>query len=445
MSSDLLSIARSGVRAARIQLDVTAQNITNASSEGYVRRSVSTEEVMTPGYVTQNRDVSLSGVRVSGVVRNADAFRQAEVRRTNADTSRFDTEVTGLEDVQASLENAGIYSAITGFESSLTQLAQDPTNSSMRATVIAAAQTMSNSFNIADNQLTSVAKGQQNGAADGVDQINAFAAELAKLNGRLSRMADSNSDRTGLLDQRDMLLQKMSDYADVTTSFSANGTVDVTLGGASGAPLVTGQTAKTLSMATADDGTISFAVDGGTVSISSGSLAGEQQVLAKIVETRKGIDDLAKSIVTTVNKAQGNGINLGGTTGVDLMSGDTAASIAMATTDGAAIATAASGAKAGSRDISNLTALRNALTTTNPAGTMDDLLYEASSAVQGRTTTRDALKTISDAAKTALSAQSGVDLDTEAINLTRFQQAFQASGRVMQVASTIFDSILALK
>jgi flagellar hook-associated protein 1 FlgK len=42
-------------------------------------------------------------------------------------------------------------------------------------------------------------------------------------------------------------------------------------------------------------------------------------------------------------------------------------------------------------------------------------------------------------------AQAGVDLDTEAINLTRFQQAFQASGRVMQVASNLFDTILAIK
>jgi flagellar hook-associated protein 1 FlgK len=76
---------------------------------------------------------------------------------------------------------------------------------------------------------------------------------------------------------------------------------------------------------------------------------------------------------------------------------------------------------------------------------MDTILYHASAAVQSRTTTRDALKTISDAAKTALLAQSGVDLDTEAINLTRFQQAFQASGRVIQVASDLFNSLLAIR
>jgi hypothetical protein len=40
MSSDLLQIGKSGAIASRIALDVTAQNITNASTDGYVRRSV---------------------------------------------------------------------------------------------------------------------------------------------------------------------------------------------------------------------------------------------------------------------------------------------------------------------------------------------------------------------------------------------------------------------
>jgi flagellar hook-associated protein 1 FlgK len=67
----------------------------------------------------------------------------------------------------------------------------------LRAAVIAAAQTMTNSFNIASNQLDAVAKGQQSGATDGVSQVNTLSAELAKVNARLSRMADASSDRSG--------------------------------------------------------------------------------------------------------------------------------------------------------------------------------------------------------------------------------------------------------
>ncbi|TFW25032.1 flagellar hook-associated protein FlgK [Duganella callida] len=39
---------------------------------------------------------------------------------------------------------------------------------------------------------------------------------------------------------------------------------------------------------------------------------------------------------------------------------------------------------------------------------------------------------------------SGVNLDEEASNLLRYQQAYQASGKVMQVASTLFDTVLSL-
>ena len=57
----------------------------------------------------------------------------------------------------------------------------------------------------------------------------------------------------------------------------------------------------------------------------------------------------------------------------------------------------------------------------------------------------EALKLSTGAVVAYLAAQAGVDLDEEAVNLVRFQQAFQASGRVMQVASDIFDSILGIR
>ena len=102
MASDLLSIAASGARAARGALDVTAQNIANASSEGYVRRSVRMEEVSAAGGQNRVGDLSLSGARIAGIHRHGDLFRQAEVRRTGSDLARADTELRGLENIEAS-------------------------------------------------------------------------------------------------------------------------------------------------------------------------------------------------------------------------------------------------------------------------------------------------------------------------------------------------------
>ena len=44
----------------------------------------------------------------------------------------------------------------------------------------------------------------------------------------------------------------------------------------------------------------------------------------------------------------------------------------------------------------------------------------------------------------AQQAESGVNLDEEATNLLRYQQAYQAAGKVMQTASTLFDVLLTL-
>lgn len=47
-------------------------------------------------------------------------------------------------------------------------------------------------------------------------------------------------------------------------------------------------------------------------------------------------------------------------------------------------------------------------------------------------------------AETAMQSESGVNLDEEATNLLRYQQAYQAAGKMMQIASQLFDTLLQL-
>jgi len=445
MASDLLSIGRSGALAARVALDVTAQNIANASTSGYVRRSALLAEVSSSGGIGTIGDVSLSGVRLDRVVRNADLFRQAEVRRTGADAARATAEVAGLENTEAAVEQSGVYDAMVKFEGSLQQLVGDPTSSALRANVIEDARTAASTFNIAANSLDSVGTGLRFEASDGVTQVNTLGQELARVNLRLARAADSSSDQTALLDQRDNLLQKLSGFTDVATTINADATVEVRIGGASGALLVQGGTAQTLGMTTAADGTISFDVGGTPTTLTGGALAGKALALVKLADVHTRLDTIANAMMAAVNAAQTSGVALDGSAGQPLFSGSSAATMAVALTDGAGIATAPAGAGANSRDPANLDALRSALATSGPTSALDGLLFDISSTVAGRTVTRDALTTIAGSARLSLDAQAGVDLDAEATNLVRYQQAFQASGRVMQAAKDIFDTLLAIR
>ena len=445
MASDLIGIAASGARAARAALDVSAQNIANAANPGYVRRSIDLAEVAGARNSSTQSDVSLAGVRIAGITRNADAFRQADVRRTGSDTARADAELGGLTQIESSVENSGIYNALTGFESALQQLGPDPTNASLRSSVIEQGRTLAGGFQIAAQELASVGKGLQFDAQAGVSQVNDIARQLALTNVRLTALGQGNSDQTALADQRDLLLDKLSKFGDITTTFAANGTVQVQLGGSSGPNLVAGGTPSTLTATTNPDGTLAYTVGAAPVAFSGGSLAGANLALTKLDAVSKSLDTIAGSIIATVNTAQANGVALDGTAGQPLFTGTTAATFGVAAVTGSAIATAPAGAGAGSRNAGNLTALQAALTAADPSGRTNALLFDVSATVASNTTTRAALKTISNNAQTALAAQSGVNLDDEAVNLVRYQQAFQASGKVIEIARSLFDTLLNLR
>jgi flagellar hook-associated protein 1 FlgK len=62
--------------------------------------------------------------------------------------------------------------------------------------------------------------------------------------------------------------------------------------------------------------------------------------------------------------------------------------------------------------------------------------------VQGASTAADLSKGVSASADAARAAQSGVNLDEEAARLLQYQQSYQAAAKVLQVAQTLFDTLL---
>lgn len=73
-----------------------------------------------------------------------------------------------------------------------------------------------------------------------------------------------------------------------------------------------------------------------------------------------------------------------------------------------------------------------------------ELASRIGNVAQQATISQDALAVVLDQAVLARDQVSGVSLDVEASNLIRFQQAYQANAKVMQVATDLFDRILSL-
>lgn len=441
MPSNLLNIGASGAMAARRALDLTAQNIANAGNPDYARRTLSMAEVASKSGIGIEPGNVLSGVRPDRVMRSDSMFLQNEARRTGSDLSRAEAELAGLSNAENAVEQAGIYGAVVDFEASLARLQADPLGSALRTAVLEDARALAQGFSIATQGLDAVEQGAQQSADAGVDKVNLLAAELARTNSGIARARDGSSDMAALYDRRDALLRDLTDLTGGTTTFDDRGRATLTLGGE---VLVTGAQANTFASSTNPDGSLAFSVDGNAAALTSGSLLGQSQALQAVGGLRTQLDDLAAEVITLTNTAQANGAALDGSAGQPFFSGSGAGDIALALTSGAQIATAPAGSPANSRDTSNLQALRDALANGGPAQSADALLFGLSSAIDARSVTRDALRTIADSAGAALQAETGVDLDQEATNLLRYQQAFQANGKVIQAAADIFDTVLGL-
>jgi len=72
---------------------------------------------------------------------------------------------------------------------------------------------------------------------------------------------------------------------------------------------------------------------------------------------------------------------------------------------------------------------------------MVSLVGNKTSEVQVTSSSQATLITQTQASQQAVS---GVNLDEEAANLLRYQQAYQAAGKLLQIATTVFDSLLAI-
>ncbi|MBU1264496.1 MAG: flagellar hook-associated protein FlgK [Gammaproteobacteria bacterium] len=86
----------------------------------------------------------------------------------------------------------------------------------------------------------------------------------------------------------------------------------------------------------------------------------------------------------------------------------------------------------------------NAMGGTTYQGAYSQLVSEIGNKSRELQVTGTAAGLLLSEATTSLQNESGVNLDEEATNLLRYQQAYQAAGKVMQIASQMFDVLLSL-
>jgi flagellar hook-associated protein 1 FlgK len=446
MPTAMFTIARSGLGVTRTSLELTAQNVANAANPDYSRRTLTQSELVMTGSIGPVGAASLGGVRPGVIERAESALVQRQARDASSALSAAEAEFFALREAESAVETSGLFKGLVDFEAALTRLEGNPLEPALRLSALESARQMAATFRVANGTLANTRGLVQGETSAEVLTVNELANELAAVNRDLVGTREGTAGRAALLDARDKALRGLAEQFTIIPTFNANGTADVAVAGTPPVTLVTGANAETVSVTFAADGTASFAVGAAALVPSGGAMAGRAAALTRMAGLQTELDTLAASTVTIANTAQAAGSAADGTPGQPLFAGTGAGSITVVLGSANGLATAPAGAPAGSRDTANLAALIGALgADTGPTAGADVLLLGLSSEVSAVQTRRDGLAVVASSAEAELLRETGVDLDVEAANLVRLQQAFEANSRVIQVAADIFDTLLGLR
>ena len=318
----MLKIGTSGLLATQRALSTTANNITNASTEGYNRQRVNFSS-RPPEFL--GGSFQGTGVQVSSVDRIFDSFLTNEIRSSLSGEGRLST-FAGLAERTGNIvgsEASGLSGGLQSFFSSLEGLANDPSSTPVRQVVISEAESLARRFNTLDSGLSSLAREVDGRVAGAVEEINGLAASIGELNERIARAqgASGGAGPNDLLDQRDQLISKLSEKIEVGTIDQGDGVVNVFIG--NGQNLVLGSSVTRMSVGSGTFGPQNQEVRIGntpvTNQLTGGELGGLLDFRREILEpTRNELGRTAVALSQEFNRIQGEGLDLGGALGEDL-------------------------------------------------------------------------------------------------------------------------------
>jgi flagellar hook-associated protein 1 FlgK len=326
--ADFLSNGVSALLAFQRALDVTSQNISNVSTDGYSRQRA--EFVSNPAQPFGNGWVG-SGVNVDTIRRSYDNFLADQVRTSSSSFQRSDTFATLAARVDNMFGDSttGLSATLQKFVSAMQDVANAPASTAPRQVLISTAQGIASQMQQYGDQLTNIDSEVESRLRTEISDINTLTQGIAKLNGEIKDgLATTGQPPNDLLDQRDKLLDQLSQHLNVSTSQADGGVLNVSAG--NGQPLVVGIQANTLvSRQNAYDPTrSSIAVQTGpgaavdvTSNLSGGALGGLLDFRTQVLDpARNTLGRISLGIVQVVNDQQNAGMDLNGALGADMFS-----------------------------------------------------------------------------------------------------------------------------
>ena len=235
-----LQSASNSLLAFENALSVTQNNVSNASTPGYVTETPTFEALPFEAGSGEAGGV-MAGVSQS----SRNEYAEGSVRTANSQLGTAEQQTQDLTNLQSQFDisgNTGIPAALSSLYSAFSSWSNNPSNGSARQNVIATAQGVASAFQGSASGIAQVASNTSDEITGLVNQVNTLAGQLASYN---SQITNGNQSNPALDASVHSTLQSLSELVGITATKQADGTFSVALGGQ--IDIVDGPTANTLS------------------------------------------------------------------------------------------------------------------------------------------------------------------------------------------------------
>jgi len=232
-----LEMGKRSLITEQTAIKTSGHNISNANTEGYTRQRV-TRQTEIPLY-----DPSLSraerpgqigqGVEVSKIERLRNHFIDDRLMDEKANQGFWKTKndyLYHIELIHNEPDDKNIRSLMDSFWNSWEELANNPTENSVREVVRERANTLTNSINHTYHQLWEMQKNVNHDIKVKIDEFNDMTESIRQLNVQIKRSENLGDRPNDLYDRRDLLVEKLSKMAGITVGRSDSDEFIVYLG-----------------------------------------------------------------------------------------------------------------------------------------------------------------------------------------------------------------------
>ncbi len=447
----MYDMSRRSFNAFSAQMNTAGQNIANANTPGYARRRITLEPTgpMTQGVLMRRNGAGVSGgVSVQSFERMRDGLLAAQSWEAQAGLGGADEEARLLGAVEGVFgvgSGASLNDVMDGFWTAWGDLANDPTDPTVRSSLLARSESVASTLNELDADLERLGTQTQSVLRDGVADANGLLEELAGLNVAVRSARAAGSPDLAAEDRRDAAVAELAAFAPVRVADETDG-YHITVGGMTVLQGDEPQLFRYQEPTGTEDAAVLFGnTDVAVPASSDGKLGAWVRTINETIPgTRAQLDGFAASLVTSVNAEHNAGFGLDGSTGLDFFdpAGLGAGSIRLSAdvADPDAIAAAGAADAPGDSDAANgIAALREGFDTEATS-----ILTGVGSRLQQARTAVGAHGAVADHLAAMERAVSGVNMDEEMTKLIEAQQAFAASARVLNTVEEMVDTLFSI-